>query len=230
MDFIWDSFGTALQLIARWDTEVFDTVKTSLLTSVCSTLLASLVGVALALIVGTRSFTGKRVVVALLNTLLALPTVVIGLVLYAFLSRRGPLGQWEFLFTPAALVMGQTVLAVPIVTSYALSALSTADSRLIPSTLTLGLGQAQTATLILAELRFGMMAAIIAGFGRVISEVGAAMILGGNIRGYTRTMTTAIALETSSGDFGRSLALGLILLGVALLTNLFLNFFQQRQT
>jgi tungstate transport system permease protein len=167
-------------------------------------------------------------VLTLFNTLMALPTVVVGLVLFGLFSRQGPLGALGLLFTPWAMIVGQFVLAIPIVANYTLAAVAGADPRILPTAQTLGAGRLQGVWQLLLEVRFGVMAAIVAGFGRVIAEVGVAMMLGGNIRGYTRTMTTAIALETSKGEFAFGLALGIVLLGVALIVNLFLNLLQQR--
>ena len=228
MDFIFESLIKALELIFSVDPEVYVTVWVSLYVSFIAIILATLIGIPAGLIIGTAQFPGKRVVITLLNTLMALPTVVVGLVVYGFLSRMGPLGSWGLLFTPWAMVIGQVILAVPIIANYTLGALSAADPRIMPTALTLGASQMQGSMQLLQEIRFGAMAAVIAGFGRVIAEVGVAMMLGGNIRGYTRTMTTAIALETSKGEFAFGLALGVFLLGVALLVNLFLNLLQQR--
>jgi tungstate transport system permease protein len=177
---------------------------------------------------GVADFPGKRVAVTFLNTLMALPTVVVGLFVYSVISRQGPLGGYGLLFTPQAMVIGQTILAVPIMANFTLSTIKGADPRIIPTALTLGAGPFGSVCRLVVELRFGIMAAVIAGFGRVIAEVGIAMMLGGNIRGYTRTMTTAIAMETGKGEFALGLALGLILMSVALIVNLFLNFLQQR--
>jgi tungstate transport system permease protein len=228
MSFVWDSFATAVHLIASLDHEVLGAVRTSLGCALWSTVIAAAVGIPLGTCIGARSFPLKRVVITLLNTLLAFPTVVIGLVLYGLLSRQGPLGSLGLLFTPAALVVGQSVLAVPVITSYAVSAVQGADARVVPTALTLGCGRAQTVVLLLREVRFAVIAAVVAGFGRVISEVGVAMMLGGNIRTYTRTMTTAIALETSKGELAFGLALGIILVGVALAVNVAFNQLQQR--
>jgi tungstate transport system permease protein len=159
---------------------------------------------------------------------MALPTVVVGLLLFGLFSRQGPLGPLGLLFTPWAMIAGQTVLATPIVANLVLAAVTGADNRIIDTALTLGATRLQASIQMLREIRFGVMAAIIAGFGRVIAEVGVAMMLGGNIRNSTRTMTTAIALETSKGEFAFGLALGIILLSVALIMNLFLNILQQR--
>ncbi len=228
MTFILDSLHTALALILAFDGEVFRTVWTSLYTSVTAIAIAAVVGVPIGLAIAIGEFPGKRGLVTLLNTLMALPTVVVGLVLYGFLSRQGPLGSWGLLFTPMAMILGQTVLAIPIVANYTLAAVAGADRRILPTARTLGAGRLQGWALLLSEARFGVMAAVIAGFGRVIAEVGVAMMLGGNIRAYTRTMTTAIALETSKGEFAFGLALGTILMAVALGVNLFLNLLQQR--
>lgn len=223
-----ESLVTAFQLIVGLDQDVLATVRTSLVTSSIAILLASVIGVPLGGLIGFRSFAGKRLVVTLLNTLMALPTVVIGLVVFGLLSRQGPLGALGFLFTPAAMILGQMILAIPIVANHSMVAVNSADVRIMPTLQTLGLGPLQTFGQLLLEVRFGIMAAVITGFGRVIGEVGVAMMLGGNIRGYTRTMTTAIALETSKGEFAFGLALGLILMAVALLVNLMLHQLQQR--
>ena len=223
-----DSLRAAFALILALDTEVMGAVWTSLYTSTLGILLAALVGIPLGTLIGVGRFTGRRAVLTLLNTLMALPTVVVGLVIYGFLSRQGPLGPLGLLFTPMAMIIGQTVLAAPIVANYTVAAVAGADPRIMNTALTLGAGHLRAAWQLLQEVRFGVMAAVVAGFGRVIAEVGVAMMLGGNIRGYTRTMTTAIALETSKGEFAFGLALGLVLMTVALVVNLFLNLLQQR--
>ena len=228
MAFIGDSLGVALNLLATLDREVLAAVWVTLWVGCWSILLASLVGVPLGLLVGLNQFPLRGSLVTLLNTLMALPTVVVGLVVYGLISRQGPLGELGLLFSPKAMVIGQTLLAIPIVANYTLAAIEGADPRIMPTALSLGGTQLQGTLLLVREVRFGIMAALIAGFGRVISEVGVAMMLGGNIREYTRTMTTAIALETSKGEFGFGLALGLVLMTVALLVNLVLHSFQQR--
>lgn len=228
MDFIGSSLQAAFDLILSFDDDVVQAVWTSLYTSGCAIILAALFGVPAGLLIGLGRFAGRRLVVILLNTLMALPTVVVGLVVYGMLSRQGPLGDWGILFSPMAMIIGQTILATPIVANYTLAAVVGSDSRILPTALSLGAGPVQAGWRVLQEVRFGVMAAVIAGFGRVIAEVGVAMMLGGNIRGYTRTMTTAIALETSKGEFAFALALGLILLTVALLVNLLLNLLQHR--
>ena len=204
------------------------TAWVSLYTSSCAIVIAALLGVPIGLWLGLNRFRGRQLLLALLNTLMALPTVVVGLLLFGLLSRQGPLGPLGLLFTPLAMIIGQTVLATPIVANLVLAAVTGADQRIIDTALTLGASRLQAAIQLLREIRFGVMAAVIAGFGRVIAEVGVAMMLGGNIRNSTRTMTTAIALETSKGEFAFGLALGILLLSIALLVNLFLNVLQQR--
>jgi tungstate transport system permease protein len=228
MDFFTESLKTALGLIAARDPDVVSAVTVSVVVSLWSTLFAALAGIPAGVALGVADFPGKRGIVTLLNTLMALPTVVVGLFVYSIVSRQGPMGGFGLLFTPMAMVLGQTILAVPIMANFTLSTIKGADPRIIPTALTLGAGPLGSVCRLMVELRFGIMAAVIAGFGRVIAEVGVAMMLGGNIRGYTRTMTTAIAMETGKGEFALGLALGLILMTVALVVNMFLNFLQQR--
>ena len=228
MGYLGESLLTALELIINFDREVRITAWVSLYTSSCAIVIAALLGVPTGLWLGLNRFRGRQILLALLNTLMALPTVVVGLLLFGLLSRQGPLGPLGLLFTPLAMIAGQTVLATPIVANLVLAAVTGADQRIINTALTLGASRFQAAIQLLREIRFGVMAAVIAGFGRVIAEVGVAMMLGGNIRNSTRTMTTAIALETSKGEFAFGLALGVLLLSVALLVNLFLNVLQQR--
>lgn len=229
MNFILESLSTAVSLIATFDKEVYQAVWTSLYLSAASTIMASAVGVPSGLLLSAGKFPFKRLAIVLLNTLMALPTVVVGLVVYGIISRQGPLGELGLLFSPAAIVIGQSILALPIIASYTLSSINGADSRILPTAMTLGASPTQGYLILLSEVRFGIMAAVIAGFGRVVAEVGVAMMLGGNIRGYTRTMTTAIALETSKGEFAFGMALGIILMTVALAVNLLLNYFQERR-
>lgn len=228
MTFLAESLAAAFALIASLDPDVLDAVGTSMTVSAWSVACASVLGVPLGLAVGLAEFPFKRVAVTALNSLVALPTVVVGLVVYGFLGRQGPLGSLGLLFTPAAIVAGGSLLAAPIVANHALAAVKGADPRILPTARTLGAGPFQAMAAFVSEIRFGIMAAVIAGFGRVVSEVGVAMMLGGNIRNLTRTMTTAIALETGKGEFAFAMALGVILLAVAFVVNAFLGLLQQR--
>jgi tungstate transport system permease protein len=228
LDFLASSFVAALRLIGTLSPDVLAAVRTSLSVSAGATVFAAFIGIPVGVLVGLSDFPLKRAIVTVLNTLMAVPTVVVGLVVYGFLSRQGPLGVLGLLFTPTAIVIGGTLLAAPIVANYALASVRGADSRILPTALTLGAGRLRAVHALIGEIRFGILAAVIAGFGRVVSEVGVAMMLGGNIRGYTRTMTTAIALETSKGEFAFGMALGIVLMMVALIINLFLNLLQRR--
>ena len=223
-----DSLIAAFELIFSFDRDVWLTIWASLYTSSCAIVLSALLGIPVGMWLGIGRFRGRRLTITLLNTLMAMPTVVVGLILFGLFSRQGPLGPLGLLFTPWAMIAGQTVLATPIVANYVLAAVSGSDQRIMTTVLTLGATRFQASIQLLKEIRFGVMAAVIAGFGRVVAEVGVAMMLGGNIRGSTRTMTTAIALETSKGEFAFGLSLGIVLLSVALFVNLFLNLLQQR--
>ena len=228
MDFLFDSFFSALALIWTWDSDVFAIVGVSLKVSTSSTILASLMGVPLGFIIAFESFAGRRMIITCLNTLLALPTVVIGLFVYAFIARQGPLGSLGLLYTQKAIIIGQTILILPLVTALIIAAISRIDERYRKTAMTLGANRLQTAWVILREARFGIVAVVIAAYGRVISEVGISMMLGGNARGFTRTMTTAMALEYDKGEFTLAVALGLILLGFSFGINLLFQFVQGR--
>ena len=208
------------------DPEFLVVVYVSLKVSSTSTLIASIVGVPTGFLLAFTEFRGRRLLITILNTLLSLPTVVVGLFVYAFISRRGVFGVYDLLYTQKAMVIGQVILIVPIVTTFTIAAISRIDERYRKTALTLGANLLQTAWLILREARFGIAAAIIAAFGRVIAEVGISMMLGGNAKGFTRTMTTAMALEYDKGLFVLSVALGIVLLTVSFVVNLFFNYFQ----
>jgi tungstate transport system permease protein len=228
LSFLASSFLSALHLIASFSPDVVDAVRVSLSVSAGATVIAAIFGIPVGLAVGLSDFRWKGITVTVLNTLMAVPTVVVGLLVYGVLSRQGPLGALGLLFTPTAIVIGGTLLASPIVAHYTLASVRGADRRILPTALTLGAGPLRAAATLIGEIRFGVFAAVIAGFGRVVAEVGVAMMLGGNIRGYTRTMTTAIALETSKGEFSFGMALGIVLMTVVLVVNLFLGFLQRR--
>jgi tungstate transport system permease protein len=227
MDYLSNALAAALSLIVGGDAEIWTIVGTSLHVSVAACLLAAAVGVPAGLWVALCPFRGKPAVQVLLNTLMALPTVVVGLFVYGLISRRGPMGEAGLLFTPAGIVLGEFLLACPIITNLTVSAVRALDPRVVTTCRTLGAGRVQESLMVLREGWHGVVAAVVAGFGRVIAEVGVAMMLGGNIRGFTRTMTTAIALETSKGEFELGLALGLVLLSVALAVNLLLYGLQE---
>ncbi len=229
MEYLWGGIQGAAVLIIGLDSEVFRTVLLSLRISLTATLIASLVGIPLGFLISTHEFPLKRPTITFFNTLLSLPTVVVGLFLYSLLSRRGPLGPLSLLFTPTAMVIGQFILATPIIVALTIAAIQAMDPRAKITAMTLGAGPFRTALTVLSEARFALTAAVIAGFGRVIAEVGTAMMVGGNIRGYTRIMTTAIALETAKGEFAFALSLGFILLFVAFSINILFHYLQAKR-
>ena len=228
MDFLTDSFLSAILLIWSRDPELLLIIQVSLKVSGTSTLIASVVGVPAGFFIAFRTFAGKRLLITVLNTLLALPTVVVGLFVYAFLARRGVFGTFDLLYTQKAMIIGQVILIVPIVTTFTISAISRIDDSYRKTALTLGASILQTAWVIIREARFGIVAAIILAFGRVIAEVGISMMLGGNAKGFTRTMTTAMALEYDKGEFVLSVALGIVLLFICFAVNICLNTIQGR--
>ena len=195
MELLTDSLKSAILLLLSFDPELFEIVGVSLNVSFFSTLFASVLGVPAGFLVAFNTFRGKRFVLTCLNTLLALPTVVIGLVVYSVISRRGIFGPLELLYTQKAIIIGQIILITPLIATLTIAAISRIDQRYRSTALTLGATTVQMAGVILKEARFGIMAALIAAFGRVIAEVGISMMLGGNAKGFTRTMTTAMALE-----------------------------------
>jgi tungstate transport system permease protein len=220
MTYLLEAIAGAFRLILSLDTEVVTITLLSLRVAVTATIIAAVLGIPLAYFVATREFRGKGTVLTLFNTLMALPTVVVGLFCYSFLSRKGPLGFLDLLFTPSGMILGDIILAFPLIVGLTIAAVNAVDPRARMTAISLGATPRQASLTILAEARFGLMAALFNGFGRVVAEVGSAMMLGGNIKGYTRTITTAIALETSKGEFAFGMALGLILLTLALSVNL----------
>lgn len=213
------AFRGALALLFSGDTEVFLIAGTSLRFSFWSTVFATLPGVALGISLAQSRFPGRRGVAALVSSLVALPTVVIGLFVYSFISRSGPLGSLGWLFAPPGVVLGQTLLALPIVISLVYTGLSKLDARFSETLVTLGAGRLRRLGATLFEAKYVLASALLNAFGRVTGEVGVSMMLGGNIRWYTRTMTTTIALDTSKGEFERALSLGLLLLVISLSIN-----------
>ncbi len=229
MQVIIDGIRQALGLIFSLDGEVYGVVFRSLRFALSAITVASLLGIPLGFLLGSSNFRGKKAVEMILNTSMALPTVVVGLVLYAFLSRKGPLGDLALLFTPGAIILGEIILSLPLVIAFTSSGVQGVDRRVWMTARSLGGTRLRTALTILGEAKFAVLAAIIAGFGRAVSEVGSALMIGGNIRGYTRTMTTAIALEVSKGEFGFGLALGFFLLSAAFTVNILFHYLQVRK-
>ena len=229
MTAIWDGLIKAVQLIVSLDPEVIEIAGRSLAIAATSCLIATALCIPLGGLIHFNTFTGKRALISIIQTLYSVPTVVVGLLVFLLFSRAGPLGEMGLLFTPTVMVIGQAVLITPILIGLTISALSGIDKAVAETATALGADRVQSSLLVMREARFGMLTAIVMGFGRAISEVGLAMMVGGNIRGFTRVLTTAIALETSKGDIELSIALGIILITVALIINIALNRLQQRK-
>jgi len=229
MNEIIDGLIQAVHLIVTLDPEVMEITVRTLEISLVSTVIATLISVPVGGLIHFREFRGKRVLVNVIQTLYALPTVIAGLFVFLLISRAGPIGFLRLLFTPAGMVIAQVILILPIMIGLTLSALSGVDRATRDTIVALGASESQAILTMLREVRFAIMGAVVLGFGRAISEVGAAMMIGGNIRGFTRVLTTAIALETSMGNVSLSLALGMILLAIALIVNVLLNLFQQER-
>ncbi|WP_334189517.1 ABC transporter permease [Noviherbaspirillum sp.] len=213
------AINDAFALLFSGDATLWQIIWVSLKTSLIALLIAAPVAVLAGYALATRNFRGRRIVIWLAQVSLSLPTVLIGLLLYLMLSRQGPLGGLQWLFSQPGVIAGQVLIALPVLIAFTLAAVQAADSRIAETALSLGASAWRVMTTVLYEVRFGVMAAIITGFGRVISEVGCAIMVGGNIAGETRTITTAIALETSKGDFAQGIALGLVLVTFALVIN-----------
>jgi tungstate transport system permease protein len=207
---LWES----LLLIVRLDGDLLSALVTTLRVSLTSTMIAALISLPLGFLIARFDFRGKRFVLNLLRTALALPTVVVGLFVYAFIARNAPLGEMGLLFTPTAIIIGQVLLIIPLVTALVHSAVQDTLHLVYEEALLLGASRLQASAKSLLESQPAITTALVTGFGRVISEVGISLVLGGNIRGVTRTITTAITLETSRGDFAAAFALGILLLAL----------------
>jgi len=226
---LWNGLVKAVELIISLDPEVMQIAGRSLMISVSSAVIGSVICIPIACLIHFNQFRGKRfIVVGIVQTLYSVPTVAVGLFVFVFISRAGPLGSLGLLFTPMAIIVGQVILITPILLGLIISALSGMDKMIPDTARSLGASGFQMAVLVLKEARFAVMAAVILGFGRAISEVGISLMVGGNIRGFTRVLTTAISLETAKGDLEFSLALGIILIFIALVVNIIMNRIWQR--
>jgi tungstate transport system permease protein len=228
MNSIISGFQAAFALIFSLNKDLLMIIFLSLEVSGLALLIAALLGLPLAALLGFRKFLGREFFITLLNTFMGLPPVVVGLFLYLLLSRSGPLGFLGLLYTPSAMIIAQTILAFPIVCSLSHSAIVNVNPIIRLAAVSLGATPFQTSLTIIKEARYGIMSGVIAGFGRVMAEVGAILIVGGNIAGYTRVMTTTIALETDKGNFELALALGIILLAISLAVNFLLHGVQKK--
>ena len=225
MHYIGDAFVLAIKLIFTGDYEVYSITARTLEISISSTLIGALLFVPLGCLIYFNNFRGKRTLITIIQTCYSLPTVFVGLLVFLVFSRAGPLGVFGIMFTPQVMVIGQVVLISAIVTGLTISALSGVSPAIRETAISLGASRLQSVWAVLKEARFAVLTAIMVGFGRAISEVGLALMVGGNIRGYTRVLTTAISLETGIGDVALSLALGFILVALALIVTVLANRF-----
>ncbi|NLC28371.1 MAG: ABC transporter permease [Campylobacteraceae bacterium] len=223
MEFIADGVVEAFWLLIRLDPETISAIDVTIRTSSVAILLSIFLGFPMGFILGFFNFRGRKTLRLISDTLLATPTVVIGLLVYAFISYRGPFGEYEMLFTMKGIIVGQTLLALPIVVSLSASAVEGMDRKLFYTLSSFGLTLPQMILNVVWELRHTLLAAAVTAYGRVIAEVGVAMMIGGNIKYHTRTITTAISLETSKGMFAMGIALGIVLISIAFLANLSLH-------
>lgn len=219
MDYLAEGLLQAFYLLVTGHEETWTAIWATLKASTWSILMASIAGVPGGFVLGYYDFPGKKQVRAVVDTLLALPTVVVGLLVYAFISRRGPFGEMELLFTIPGIVVAQVILIAPIVISLTATAVESLDRRLHMTLKTLGAQGYQVAVATIMEARFAVLTAVITAYGRAVSEVGISMMIGGNIKWHTRTITTAIALETGKGEFAMGIALGMVLMTLAFLVN-----------
>jgi tungstate transport system permease protein len=229
VELLGEGLRQALALLSGGDREVWSILWFSLLVSGTATLVALLAGIPLGTLLALARFPGRRVVVSAVNTGMGLPPVVVGLFVSILLWRSGPFGGWEMLYTPAAIVVAQAVIATPLVTGITLAAVGGVPAAFRLQLLGLGASRVQMVWIVLREARLPMLAAVMAGFGGVISEIGASMMVGGNIKGQTRTLTTAMVLETGKGNFDVAIALALLLLVLVFAVNWVLTSVQQRR-
>jgi len=228
MKFILESFNQATNLILNLDRELLQIIFLSLKVSGIALFTATVIGLPLGAFVGLKRFVGRGLLITTLNTFMGLPPVVVGLFLYLMLSRSGPLGFLSLLYTPTAMIIAQTILAFPIVAGLTHSAVVRVAPIIKLASRSLGATSFQTTLTVIKEARYGIMSAVIAALGRVMAEVGAILIVGGNIAGYTRVMTTTIAMETDKGNFELAMALGIVLLLISLMINFFMFLIQKR--
>jgi len=225
---IYSGLLRALELIAARDPQVVEITLRSIFISLSSAALAGIVCIPLGGIIEFRQFWGKRALINLIQTFYSLPTVTVGLLVFLLISRSGPLGVLNLLFSPSGMIIGQAILVSPVMIGLTITALASVSPQIRDTAKSLGATEGQIIITVIKEARMAVIAAVLLGFGRALSEVGVAMMIGGNIRGYTRVLTTAIALETSMGNLELSIALGIILISISLAINLLLNRFQER--
>jgi tungstate transport system permease protein len=225
---LWQALGRAVELLVTFDAEVMQISGRSLAIAATSCSITALLCLPLGSLIHFSRFHGKRLLINIIQTFYSIPTVAVGLFVFVLFSRSGPLGGLNLMFTPAVMVIGQVILITPVMLGLTISALSGVDKAISETAVSLGASRFQAAIITLKHARYAVLTAVVMGFGRAIAEVGLALMVGGNIKGFTRTLTTAISLETSKGDIELAMALGIVLIFIALVINLTLNRLQQR--
>lgn len=228
MDLIFEGIVRAFQLLIKGDPEVLKITLLSLAVSLSATAISLVIGISLGAVIGMTRFWGRRFIISLINTGMGSPPVVVGLIVSVLLWRHGPLGILHLMYTPYAIVIAQCVISLPIITGFTVASIQQIDPKLRLQVIALGASRWQLVWILIKDTRLPLLAAVMAGFGSIISEVGAAMMVGGNITGQTRVLTTAIVMEVGKGDFGLAIALGIILMALVYLANLALTLIQQR--
>ena len=229
MDLIWDGVREAFRILGTGDRDVWEITLRSLLVSGSATIFSLIIGISIGAALAFRRFPGRNLAVTLVNTGMGLPPVVVGLTVAILLWRSGPLGPLGLIYTPAAMVIAQTLIAAPLVTGFTVAALGSLPAGLRPQLYALGASRFQMLWLVLQEARMPLLAAVMAGFGAAVSEVGASLMVGGNLAGETRVLTTAVVLAAQKGEFAPAIALSIILLVLIFLVNLVLTTVQQRE-
>lgn len=219
MGSILHAFEGAFSLIVSFNPDIYEIIGLSLAVTTLGTVIAALIGLPIGLVLSCRTFFGKKLWENIITTFMGLPPVVVGLVVYLFLSSNGPFGSMKLLYTPTAMVIAQIIIASPIIAGLTMAAVKLKYAPIMETCKGLGLGKAKTVFLLFYECRYALVAALLAGYGRAMSEVGAVNLVGGNILHNTRVMTTAIMLETSQGNFSDALALGIVLLSISFIIN-----------
>jgi len=228
LDLIVEGIIEAFRLIFRGDPEVLKVTALTLMVSLSATAVSLIVGITTGTVIGLTRFPGRRFLVSLINTGMGSPPVVVGLIVSVILWRNGPLGVFSLMYTPYAIIIAQCIISLPIITGFTMASIQQLDPKLRLQILALGASRLQLLWILVRDTRLPLLAAVMAGFGSIISEVGAAIMVGGNIEGQTRVLTTAIVLEVSKGKFGTAIALGIILMILVYVVNLVLTGAQQR--
>ena len=229
MELIWEGFIKAFELITSWDATIFEITFLTLRVSLTAIFISTILGIPLGIVLGLTRFRGRNFLLILINIGMGLPPVIAGLTITMLLWRSGPFGDYEMLYTPTAIIMAQILVSLPIVIGLTSSSFQQIDEKMLLQIKALGATKTQTLMILLKEMRIAILAAIMAGFGRVIAEVGAAMMVGGNILGETRILTTSIMMEVSKGNFDVAIALSFILMSLAFLITFCLTSLQQRK-